>query len=198
MTTEYNFSFTGFSLKVKEMSKIAYKIEQGEEIDYTNELGHGKKTTGQRAFSEIAKRLNVLTERQKELLINGDLVSQKQIALLSVCKCHFFLRDFVVEVLREKQLVFDYQLTFGEFASFIRRKSEVHANLEEKSDSSIYKIRKVTFQILEESGLIDNNRDKTIQPQILAPEVVNAICQDDPNWLKLFFVSDIDIQKLTD
>ena len=133
----YDFSYTGYALRLNEMTKVAAMIINGEQVDAANELGRGKETTGKRSLSEIQKRLYALTDRQKDIFINGDLISQKQIAFLSVCKLHFFIRDFVVEVLREKYLVFDNQFTEGEFVSFVKRKQEIHSNLEEKSDSSI-------------------------------------------------------------
>jgi hypothetical protein len=38
--------------------------------------------------------------------------------------------------------------------------------------------------------------ERVIQPQILQPEVVKAIDDDDPLWLKIFLISDMDIKQL--
>jgi len=192
-TITYDFSYTGYALRIKEMSKIARFILTDQSFDVVNELGSGKTTTAQRSLSEIKKRLDVLTEKQRIILLDGDLISQKQIVFLAICKLHYFMRDFTIEVLREKYLVFDVQFTEGEFISFVRRKREIHQNLDEKSDTAIYKIRKVTFQILEEAGIIDSVKDKNIQPQILDNQVIEAIVEDDPEWLKIFLMSDSDI-----
>lgn len=199
MNTEihtYDFSYTGYALRIKEMSRVSNLILNGEDFDAADELGRGKETTGKRSLSEIQKRLNILSSKQKDILVNGDLISQKQIVFLAVCKLHFFVRDFVVEVLREKFLVFDYQFTEGDWLSFVRRKQEAHPELDEKSESSIYKIRKVTLQILEEAGLIDSVKEKNIQPQILDRDVIKAVLEDDPVWLKIFLFSDTDINDM--
>ena len=54
----------------------------------------------------------------------------------------------------------------------------------------------MTFQILEEAGIIDNVKEKYIQPQILDDNVKDAISLDDPNWLKIFLLSDVDIEDM--
>jgi len=52
------------------------------------------------------------------------------------------------------------------------------------------------FHILEQAGIIDNPKDKRIQPQLLSPTVVKAIVADDRNLLKIFMFSDRDIKEL--
>lgn len=52
------------------------------------------------------------------------------------------------------------------------------------------------FRILEQAGVINNAVEKTIQPQILQQDVINAIVKEDPVWLKIFMLSDRDIKQL--
>ena len=147
----------------------------------------------EREFSELKLRIESLTDNQLDILAYGDLVSKKQIALLSICKSYAFIRDFMVEVLRNRVLVFDFQLTEGAYFTFFRRKSEEHPELEEVTETTTKKIRQVTFKILEQAGMIDSVRSKKIIPQILDAKVINAIVEDDPEWLKIFLLSDIEI-----
>ena len=65
------------------------------------------------------------------------------------------------------------------------------------TEMTINKIRQVTFKIIEQAGLIDSVKDKNIQPQILENKVIEAIRLDNANWLKIFFVSDMDIAQMT-
>jgi hypothetical protein len=58
------------------------------------------------------------------------------------------------------------------------------------------KIRQVTFKILEQAGIIDDVKSKTIQPQLLEQNVIRAIAEDDKEWLKIFLMSDLDIENL--
>jgi response regulator RpfG family c-di-GMP phosphodiesterase len=192
---KYNFSFTGFSLRVNEMTKVAEAINEGLPIE-TADFGNGNRNTGHRKLAEIKKRLNKLTDKEVHLFISGDFIIQKQIAFLSVCKSHKFIRDFVVEVLREKLLVFDYQLSEGDYISFYRRKSELHPEMEKLTEITAYKIKQVTFKILEQAGIIDNIKTKVIQPQLLDTSVTNTIAFDNKEWLKVFFMSDMDIENI--
>jgi len=194
---KYDFSFTASSLRRNEMVLVARSRAGSEDRDVEHELGGGKSATGKRILRECNKRLAKLTERQIDLLINGDLITQKQIAFLAICKVHAFIRDFVVEVMREKLLVFDQQLSEGEYISFFRRKAELHAEIENLALSTQKKIKQVTYKILEQAELIDNVKNKGIQPQIMDDKVMKAIAQEDIEWLKIFLMSDLDIKNLT-
>lgn len=192
---KYRLSFIAASLRLPEMSEFAREYcEKGLEI-ITKEsiIKGGNERTAAREFREIRDRVNALTDRQIEILAYGDLISQKQIALLSVCKQYAFIRDFIVEVLRNKALVFDFQLTEGAYITFFRRKSEEHPELEEITETTTKKIKQVTFKILEQAGMIDSVRSKKIIPQIVEPQVSNSIMEDDPEWLKIFLLTDIEI-----
>lgn len=190
---KYGFSFTASSLRLNEMILVATALAEKRELDYINELGGGKSTTGKRMLVEFEKRMTNLTPRQADILINGDFLSQKQIAFLSVCKTYLFIRDFVVEVLREKILVFDYQITEGDYISFYRRKLDLHPEMDTITELTEKKIKQVTFKILEQAGIIDSIKAKVIQPQIIYKKVMDAIALDNPNWLKVLFMSDMDI-----
>ena len=194
---KYEFSFTASSLRLNEMILLANSVIDRREFDYINKLGNGKAATGKRLFTELNKRLSKLTDVQIALLAHADLISQNQIAFLSVCKTYGFLRDFVVEIVREKFLVFDNEITEGEYISFFRRKTDLHPEMDELTEITQKKIRQVTFKILEQAGIIDNVKTKIIQPQLLDKNVIDAIIADDSDWLKIFLISDMDIVNLT-
>jgi hypothetical protein len=192
---KYEFSFTASSLRVNDMAKVASSMIQKQEID-VSELGNGKVATGKRMLLEYKTRLLKLTNAQLELLSDGDLVTQKQISFIAVCKAYSMLRDFVIEVLREKYLMFDYQVTEGDYISFFRRKSEQHPELEALADGTQNKVRQVIFKMLEQSGIVDSVNSKILQPQFLEQKVISAIIDDDAKWLKVFLFSDIDISNM--
>ena len=72
----------------------------------------------------------------------------------------------------------------------------MHQELEKFSDSTLKKAKQVMFRILEQAEIIDNVKDRTIQPQILQPDVIRAVVKDDRSWLKIFLISDKDIMQL--
>lgn len=200
--SKYILSFTAASLRLNEMVKVAKTAkEEGEsDLNVVKEsgvvFGSVKNRTTDREFREIRKRLEKLTPDQKNILINADLNSQKQIAFLAVCKHYTFIRDFTIEVIRDKVLVFDYQLHESDYNSFINSKILLHPELEEFSESTRKKAKQVMYRILEQAGIINNAVEKTIQPQILQQGVINALLKEDPVWLKIFMMSDKDIKQL--
>ncbi|MDD2323789.1 MAG: DUF1819 family protein [Bacteroidales bacterium] len=198
MTEErkYDFSYTALSLGVMEMAYVANAQRSNEDID-REEFGMGKSTTGKRKLADINKRLKNITLAQRNLLIDGDLILKRQIAFLAVCKTHLFIRDFIVEVVREKYLLFDYQITDGDYLSFFRQKAELHEHVNNLTDKTKAKIRQVLFKILEQAGLIDDVNNRNIQPQFLDHELTKAIVNDDSALLKVFLLSDAEIQNLT-
>lgn len=196
---KYRLSFTGASLMLAKMAELAgIYLEHGPEgIDKQGVIkGQKAKTIGTQ-FREIRLRIDTLTRQQLEILAHGELVAQKQIALLGVCKVYSFIRDFVVEVLREKALVYNYQITEGEYITFFRRKRELHPELDELTEKTTMKIRQVTFKILEQAGLIDSVGSKRISPQILDGPIVRAVGAEDAEWLKIYLLSDADIANRT-
>lgn len=194
-TNKYDFSFTASSLRLKEMILVAKALHENKEVDYINDLGNGKSSTGKRMLSEFKKRFSHLTTEQVEVLLNSDLVSQKQITLLSVCKSYGFIREFIIEVVREKLLVYDYEVNDGDYISFYRRKHDLHDEMDTITELTEKKIKQVTFKILEQAGLINDIKSRIIQPQIIDYNLMKSIVNDNPNWLKVLLVSDVDIER---
>ena len=193
-TQKYNFSFTAGSLRFRELEKVIEHFDADKELNFVEDFGGGKSSTGKRVFDEIKKRYSNLTNGQRKLYLNSDSQIQRQLAFLAVCKTFSFIRDFVVEVVRDKALVFDYELSEGEYLSFFRRKQENHEEMDALSEETVYKVKQVTFKFLEQAGIINNIKEKQIQPQFLFDDIKKVIVNDNPQWLKVFLLSDMDIE----
>ena len=189
-TFKYEFSLTGSSLRVNEMILFATKYINEGLLEFKSDKG----TTNKRMVSEFKKRIDNLTVNQQELLLNSNFSNQKQLAFLSACKTYSLLRDFVIEVVREKYLIMDFNLSDTDYISFIRRKEINHDELANLTDQTQAKVKQVIFKILEQAGIIDNVRDKEIQLQLLGRSTKKSIIEDNPEWLKVFLLSDMDIQ----
>lgn len=200
---KYAFSFTASNMRLNDSLKIAEFIVDNEGCDWHNNvnqeeiLGLGNLRTSKREFRELLKRLNKLTPDELQLFIKGDLLAQKQIAFLSICKTYGFICDFVLEVIRDKFLVFDYQINEGDYSSYFSRKIELHPEMDELAETTVKKVRQVTFKILEQTGIIDDVNIKMIQPQLLSDDVIRVIVDDNQEWLKIFLMSDKDIESAT-
>lgn len=200
--SKYILSFTAASLRLNEMVKVAKNAVDNDITDLKTVkesgvvFGSVKTRTSDREFREVRKRLEVLTPEQKNILIHGDLISQKQVAFLAVCKRYAFIRDFVVDVIRDKVLVYNYIITPSDFKAFIDNRIHIHPELEEFSESTLKKAEQVMYHILEQAGILNNAKEKMIQPQILQPQLISSIVKDDPMWLKIFMMPDRDIKQL--
>lgn len=185
----YNFSLTGSSLRVNDMVLFAFKyLNKG-----VTEFHSAKGTTNRRMVSEFKKRIDNLTKNQQDLFVNSNFSIQKHLAFLSVCKTYDILRDFVLEVVREKFLFMDFNLTETDYLSFTRRKEVHHSEIATLTDQTQYKVKQVIFKILEQAGIIDNIKNKEIQLQLIDESTQRVIVEDNPEWLKVFLMSDIDI-----
>lgn len=189
---KYEFSLTGASLRVNDMVLFAAKYV----IEGVSEFHSDKGTTNKRMTSEFKKRIDNLTEEQQDLFVNSNFSIQRHLAFLSACKTYSLLRDFVIEVVREKFLIMDFNLTDTDYLSFVRRKEVDHDELAELTDLTQGKVKQVIFKILEQAGVIDNIKNKEIQLQLLDGPTKRVIAEDNPEWLKIFLMSDVDIQKL--
>ena len=194
-SNRYEFSFTGANLRLQDSVLIARSVLGEYELNITEDLGRGNSSTGKSIYAKLIKRIDALTPNQLELLVDGGLISQQQIAFLAVCKCHGFIRDFTLEVLREKHLVFDYEILESDYRSFYNRKIDNHPELEFLHDYTKKKIKQVTFRILQQAGMIDNVKSRQIQPQLLDTAIVKILVTDNPKWLKVFLMSDMDIKQ---
>lgn len=195
-TKKYNFSFTGFSLRENEMLKVAEAINKDLPVEMVD-FGDGNRNTGQRRLVAIKRRLDQFTKQQFELFLTSDFLLRKQLAFLSVCKAHAFIREFVVEVLREKLQVYDYEITEGDYISFYRRKLELHPEMEDLTERTEQAIRQLTLKILEQAGIINDIKERILQPQLLSAEIVQVIISDNKEWLKVFMLNDEEINNLS-
>lgn len=200
---KYSYSFTAASMKFLDFMRLVRYMDEQEhpldtvDIDPNVIMLRTNSRTNKREFHELIKRYKQLTENQKTLIAQVDVIGQRQIALIGICKAYPFIQDFIVEVVREKYLSLDFLLTDGDYQTFINRKAQLHPELEGFSDSTEKKARQVVWRILEQAGLINNTKDRHILPQFVDRKVVNALVSDDVNLLKIFLMSDRDIKQLT-
>jgi len=190
---KYSLSYTAASLRIQDTIRVAEAIQNSDFEGLDERIGNGKTSTGRRIRRELEKRLKSLTDDQLDFLLSAGLDDAKKMAFVAVCKTYQFIYEFVVEVLREKIVQLDVQISQGEYLSFFNRKCELHPELEELTQNSKDKIRQVLFRMLEEVKLIDNVRSKNIQPQFLSTEFQETLRTDDPQLLRIFLMPNADI-----
>jgi hypothetical protein len=51
------------------------------------------------------------------------------------------------------------------------------------------------YLILAQAGIIDDSQAKNIQPQLVEKELMDAVIEDEPEYLKIYLLPDLDIQQ---
>lgn len=200
---KYNFTLTGASALISETLIIAAeynKIKDWNAVQKTlidnNLLNKIKQSTFKREFSEIKKRLSFLTPDQLLLMINGSFDESKSMILLSLAKAYSIFNDFIIEVIRNKYIHFDKELSETDYNRFITSKILLHPELSEISELTARKVKQVIFKLLEQVGLISKTKNGTIQKPILSKDSIDVIVKENPVLLSTFLFSNEEIKDL--
>lgn len=202
MTSKYLLSYTAVSLQAYETETIAnlyretfdWNIVAKSVID-DNALQKGTIATRKREFIELKKRLQTLTEEQLAYYEDASSSDIKNLTMLSCFKLYNFIFDFAVEVIRNKLLLFDFQLINSDYESFYDSKRIAYDNLNTISEASQYKLKQVMFKMFEQADFIDNIKNKNIQKPYLSEKLIKLIVQDNPKYLGAFLYSDYEINE---
>jgi len=201
MVEDYKLSFTSASLLVNDSIKVAELYSETNDWANTKEiilkeniLQRKKECTIVRELQEIRHRLNTLTKKQLHLLLNSNIETQKLILFLAVCKYYAYIREFTLEVLRQKLILFDSQLYDSDYDKFYAQKSNSSDKLNRISENTQEKIKRVLFTILWQAGIINSVKSKIIQLPFLTAKLIESVVIEDPDNLKIFLVSDKDIK----
>lgn len=185
---KYNFSLTAAYAMIPEFTNIAQLVHEGQSLERLDKsiIGREKGLTNKRQLQELRKRLRTLTRSQIEVLSEGTMDEQKHITHLAFCKTYTIYRDFITEVLFEKTLVYDNQLSELDYNSFISKKKMDHPEIEGLAESSETKVRQVIYRTLQQVGIIDSVSNPYILIPNLSTRVQAVISSDNPKWLRCF------------
>lgn len=200
---KYRMSFTVGGLFYQEAllaaelygkSKDWPKVRQ--EILKNNLFQSRTSTALERVCREVLSRLKCLSPEQIKILQDGLRQEQLQILWVAVCKRYRFIRDFAVEVIREKFLLMDYSLTEADYTIFFDTKAEWHEELATLKDSTKKKLKQILFRMLREAEI--TSEKNIIRPSILTQRVAKALLpeeSDRPGIYMVLPVSDTDFEE---
>jgi len=202
MTSKYLLSYTAVSLQTYETETIAalyretfdWKSVARSVID-DNALQKGTIATRKKQFSEFKKRLLSLTSEQLAYYEKATSSDVKNLTMLSCFKLYAFISDFATEIMRNKLLLFDFQLINSDYEAFYDSKRVAYDNLNTISEATQYKLKQVMFKMFEQAGFVDSVKNKNIQKPYLSVELIKLIVQDDPKYLSSFLYDDNEINE---
>lgn len=122
-----------------------------------------KAASQRRTLREITNRISTLTSDEIEFLVEeADRQEMQAILWLATCRAYRFVREFAVEVVRERYLSYQLDLPLESFDFFFETKAEWNDGLSNISQSTRLKLRQILFRIMREAGVIsDDNKIQT-------------------------------------
>lgn len=203
LLSKYRMSFTVGGLLYQEAASAANLYTKSkdwtnvrEEILKTNLFQARTINSLERICREVLSRLKLLSPEQLKIIQDGSRQEQLQILWIAVCKRYSFIRDFAIEVIREKFLLMDYALTEEDYTIFFDTKAEWHEELEKLKSSTKKKLKQVLFRILREAEI--TSEVNIILPSILTKRVARALVPDKSGKFELYIVlpvSDTDFKE---
>lgn len=202
MASKYLLSYTAISLQAHETETIALLYKEtldwdkvAKSVIENDALQKGTIATRKREFIEFKKRLQTLTAEQLAYYEQATSSDVKNLTMLSCFKLYAFISDFATEIMRNKLLLFDFQLLNSDYEAFYDSKSVAYDNLNTISEGTQYKLKQVMFKMFEQADFIDSVKNKNIQKPYLSEELIKLIVQDDPKYLSSFLYSDNEINE---
>lgn len=188
----YKLSFTTGGLFLNESVEVARIYAQRRSWDVACGIaldGHiamlPKTSSQRRTLREIINRLSTLHDPEIAFLITAsDRAEQAALLWLAVCRAYRIVREFTVDVVRERWLSRRYDLNPESFDFYFQSKAEWNQQLEQTRSSTRHKLRQVLFRIMREVGLL--NSDYTLQLLPLSDRVRTLIHEVDPEDLLVF------------
>ena len=201
----YNITCTAGAALLNETSAVVQAFyacsedwERTRESTLSNNLMQKEKlSTSKRLFSLVKQRLQALNDDERYLLANDTPAQRRLLVLLAICKAHSFIRDFIVEVVRENFYNLDEKVSYANFNEFFNEKKYLHPKLERLSDQTIRKMRQTAFRILEQTELVESAKTGILHRPYLTEKVEQLIVKDNPKWLSIYLYSNDEISKLT-
>ena len=203
MNKDYKLSLTAASLLPYEthiVAKTFLECDKDWECTFqkiidSNLLQKNKSSTLKREFKELRDRIRNLTDQEIAYLAQGSFIYE--ISYIAVIKTYPIIREFVLEVLRSKKLLFDNVVLESDWNNFIESKKAQHQQLSDLSVSTLKKIKQVIFKILKDAKILTTSgKQKLIQTPYIDRKMISLLCQDDPKLLQYFLFSDSDIKTI--
>ena len=98
--------------------------------------------------------------------VYSDIENSKYILLYAIMKTDKLVRDFIIEVYKEKLFMRKEYIERFEIDNWYDEKCILSKNLKEKSESTSAKLKQVIMKILQDSGLVikEKERFRIIRP----------------------------------
>ena len=113
-----------------------------------------------RVNSPIFRRLNVMDSEMLDEFVHTDIETSKYILLYTIMKTDRLVRDFIVEVYKDKLLMRKDYIEKFDIDNWYEEKCILSKTLRERTESTSAKLKQVIMKILQDSGLVIKEKDR--------------------------------------
>lgn len=164
VSKDYPLSLSGASARVPDVVVTAKAfLECGDWREARKRILEGNAymmnpSSAQRIAGELIKRLKTLSEAELRFLVES--VGEDRLAMvwLSICRTYPFVQAMAREGLVERMAAFATTFDDGEYAAIMERQAQLHPELDTLTPLTAQKIRSVVFKMMNECGLLDDDR----------------------------------------
>lgn len=119
-----------------------------------------------RTNAPIFRRLNVMDKEMLKEFIYSDITTSKCILLYAIMKTDRLVRDFVIEVYKDKLYMRKDYIEKFDIDNWYEEKCILSSSLKEKSEATSAKLKQVIMKIMQDSGLVikEKERFKIVRP----------------------------------
>lgn len=131
-----------------------------------NLIKHKKLGSVKRVNSPIFRRLKAMDKEMLEEFVCSDVETSKYILLYAIMKTDKLVRDFVIEVYKDKLYMRNEYIEKFDINNWYEEKCILSNTLRERSESTSAKLKQVIMKILQDSGLVIKEKDryKVVRP----------------------------------
>ena len=186
----YNGEIVAGSLLIPESRKIARlllngvdKIKWHQAIIVDNILQKRSPAAAKRQAKLIRNRLELMRPELWERIEKGSSDIAAQALMAAAIKHSRLLGDFMDKIIREKWRTFKQRVSAKDWTELLETCSQIDSTVLEWSDSTLSKLRQVTFRILAEAKYIDGTRTLKLLPVSVFPEVRRYLTDNDEEYV---------------
>lgn len=135
-----------------------------------NLIKHKKVGSIKRVNSPIFRRLDVMDKEMLEEFVCSDIETSKHILLYTIMKTDKLVRDFIIEVYKDKLYMKKEYIEKFDIDNWYEEKCILSSTLREKTEATTAKLKQVIMKIMQDSGLVikEKERFKIVRPLLKA------------------------------
>ncbi len=186
----YSAGAVKFSFWFFEFRKVVNLLDEGNSMDdikmlndTENIFGASTPRRSQQIWSTVSARIKTLDSSFYSVFLNSDVSSQKIFALIAAMAHDTLFSEFVYEVIREKIIVGDKELSDSDIRIFFKNKQEQSDKVAEWTEDTLKRLGRSYNTMLSESGLVELQKDaRIIKKPILDISMENWLYEHGMNY----------------